>query len=267
MHLEFINFWGNFNPTQRLGELCSILRYSGLDRNITISSIFGDNKAGGDYNFLLNWESHNSPDGFDGRFSNSFEQNSVWAPLLIDDTRILKHVFYDARANDVSGFASMIFSNKTDIRMNFAAKLLERCKEKIFIGGNNCFANVDIPERFNNIWQAKKLRWMHDNRCIFNICTENTYKPGYVTEKIRDAYMTRHIPVYYGCTDSLDEYIPEGSYIQINPDNLDETIDEMLSVYKSPEKQKEMLDKAPIKKLCEKTAQEIIAEKILKIII
>lgn len=60
----------------------------------------------------------------------------------------------------------------------------------------------------------------------------------------------------------MEEYIPEGSYIWLDPENYDRTIDEMLEVAASPEKQAEMLSKAPIEKLCERTAEQIIGEGI-----
>ena len=35
----------------------------------------------------------------------------------------------------------------------------------------------------------------------FSLCTENSYHPGYVTEKLVDAYLSGTIPIYWGCID------------------------------------------------------------------
>ena len=66
---------------------------------------------------------------------------------------------------------------------------------------------------------------MVENRTIFNICPENAFVDGYNTEKIRDAYLARQIPVYWGSRNRVEEYIPEGSYIWLDPENYDATID------------------------------------------
>jgi hypothetical protein len=46
----------------------------------------------------------------------------------------------------------------------------------------------------------------------FALCFENMAFPGYITEKIFDAFYAGTIPVYYGATD-ISSYIPEKSYI------------------------------------------------------
>ena len=46
----------------------------------------------------------------------------------------------------------------------------------------------------------------------FNICYENISYPGYVTEKIIEAFLARTIPIYYGASDIYD-FIPSNAFI------------------------------------------------------
>ena len=46
----------------------------------------------------------------------------------------------------------------------------------------------------------------------FSICFENCNFPGYVTEKIFDAFLAGCIPVYYGAPD-IKDFVPEGAFI------------------------------------------------------
>ena len=54
---------------------------------------------------------------------------------------------------------------------------------------------------------------------MFSICIENSSNRGYHTEKIIDAFLSKTIPIYWGCP-NLDElgYNPEG-YIYCKNEN------------------------------------------------
>ncbi len=63
--------------------------------------------------------------------------------------------------------------------------------------------NIECPSRlFHNTDELKTK--FHDNKLEylnqfkFNICPENSNSPGYVTEKIFDAFASGSIPIYYG---------------------------------------------------------------------
>ena len=45
---------------------------------------------------------------------------------------------------------------------------------------------------------------------------ENSVEPGYVTEKIMNAYLGGAVPVYYGAPD-VQDHVPPGSFIDANP--------------------------------------------------
>ena len=54
---------------------------------------------------------------------------------------------------------------------------------------------------------------------MFSICIENSRNKGYHTEKVIDAFLSRTVPIYWGCP-NLDElgYDPKG-YIMCNDEN------------------------------------------------
>jgi hypothetical protein len=56
---------------------------------------------------------------------------------------------------------------------------------------------------------------------MFSICIENSNNSGYHTEKIIDAFLSKTIPIYWGCSNIGDFYDTDG-IIQVN--NADEII-------------------------------------------
>lgn len=49
----------------------------------------------------------------------------------------------------------------------------------------------------------------------FALCVENcATRPGYISEKIRDCFCSRTIPIYYGAT-GIEKYVPESCYINL----------------------------------------------------
>lgn len=54
-----------------------------------------------------------------------------------------------------------------------------------------------IGDRYGD-FRTSKIEWLQDYR--FNICFENSSYPGYLTEKLIDAYLGGCIPIYWGDT-------------------------------------------------------------------
>lgn len=57
----------------------------------------------------------------------------------------------------------------------------------------------------------------------YSIAIENSSHQHYWTEKIADCFLALTIPIYYGCT-NLNDYFPEGSFIQIDVNDLEKSI-------------------------------------------
>lgn len=231
--------------------------------DVVLTSVFGPATVREDkINVQLSWESSRREEKFDLSFLSEQpeDETQVWCPLL------LQSVPGDYRPSSQRlGFASCIVSNTrfTDgavFRLQFMRALADRFSGfDVRIGGSNPLANVYVPRG-----DIAKLEWMRENPCVFNICLENNVKNGYITEKIRDAYLTRHIPVYLGGTEGYEDYVPEGSYVKVNPDDFESTFRQMEEVFLDKKRQEEILSKAPVK--YDVTAQTIIREGILKLL-
>jgi len=70
----------------------------------------------------------------------------------------------------------------------------------------------------------------HNNAYKFCIAFENTNYPGYVTEKICDAYKSRCIPIYWGTNDVIKDFNPK-TFISANDfTNFDELVEYIIKV-------------------------------------
>ncbi|RDU64914.1 alpha-1,3-fucosyltransferase, partial [Helicobacter didelphidarum] len=103
-----------------------------------------------------------------------------------------KHLVDKKDIESKTKFCGFVVSNEaspfTDIRKTFFEKLSEY--KKVDSGGrwkNNVGYKVD-----------NKIEWLKDYK--FNICFENSSYPGYLTEKLFDAFEANCIPIYWGDT-------------------------------------------------------------------
>ena len=65
-------------------------------------------------------------------------------------------------------------------------------------------------------------------KSMFSICVENSSNNGYHTEKVIDAFLSKTIPVYWGCP-NLEElgYDPEGFIYCTNEDEIIEKVNKL----------------------------------------
>lgn len=89
------------------------------------------------------------------------------------------------------------------------------------------YARVDCPGRVLHNLNAPELadrfdsaNWNRSKRGVlgkykFNIAFENSAAPGYITEKLTDAYLSNTVPIYWG-SDGDTAYFPKESMICAN---------------------------------------------------
>lgn len=100
----------------------------------------------------------------------------------------------------------------------------ELCNYKKVDSGGRYANNIGGPigDRYNNFTKSK-IEWLKNYK--FNICFENSYYPGYFTEKIFHAYAAGCVPIYWG-DPSIDNIINPKSYINIsNFENFNQAIE------------------------------------------
>lgn len=201
----YINFWDGFNQSNEVflgfNKILSKLPYKFVivdpmveEADFVFASVFYwdeysfRNCKGNPIKILFNGES--LPNAYyEYDYSISMESQTttnLYFPYFVfrevDDKRGLVENPFDRK------FCSFVVSNdKPKLRLQ-AFEILNTKYKDVASGG----------KAFNNIGGAvdDKIDFIKDYK--FNICFENTYKDGYVTEKIYDAFMGYTIPIYFG---------------------------------------------------------------------
>ena len=75
-------------------------------------------------------------------------------------------------------------------------------------------------------------KWEALSAYKYSIVIENSSSKDYWTEKIADCYLSFTVPIYFGCT-NLDEYFPENSFIKIDINNFQESLEIISNVITS----------------------------------
>ena len=78
----------------------------------------------------------------------------------------------------------------------------------------NARFNIDV---FGRGIRCVKDKWDGLAPYKYSLAVENSSGPDYWTEKVADCFLTRTVPIYYGCT-NLEEYFPKESFIRIDVD-------------------------------------------------
>jgi hypothetical protein len=144
--------------------------------------------------------------------------------LLNIDELITPVADIDAVLKRKTKFCSFIVQNpRPKLRIRFCKAMQRR-------------AHVDCPGKVLNNHppiggrgdQRHKVDFLQDYR--FNIAFENSYHPGYVTEKIIHPMAARCIPIYWGGISAL-RYFNEGSFVWCgNSGSADRIIDRVLEI-------------------------------------
>jgi hypothetical protein len=94
------------------------------------------------------------------------------------------------------------------------------CDEKIAVTFNDNFSNscgfinlknqINIPSKW--YYTTDEPKEICFNNSMFHIAIENTQNNNYFTEKIIDAFLTKTIPIYWGCPNLNDYFDMNGVY-------------------------------------------------------
>lgn len=132
----------------------------------------------------------------------AFGKRAFWYPIALwNNTVAPMPPLPDAEALQ-RDFCSFIYRQSgmgqgAALRLELAQKLMAAYKH-IHCPGK-VLHNTDAPEldgRDGTNWQESKMRYL--SRFKFNIAFENSDTPGYITEKLMDAYKAGTVPIYWG---------------------------------------------------------------------
>ena len=94
-----------------------------------------------------------------------------------------------------------------------------KIKKDIYLSSN--FRGHLIKKHHHKILGNDKFRAFE--KCMFHLCIENTRQLNYFSEKLMDCFMTKTIPVYWGCP-NIGEYFDTRGMIILDTDNEYEII-------------------------------------------
>jgi FkbM family methyltransferase len=125
-----------------------------------------------------------------------------------------KHAYY--KEKEKKYFASLIANHDTGGQRKKILNELEKygkiyCPSKF---NNNCSFDIGHPIRD----RMKKIDFI--SKCVFNICSENSTRPGYCTEKLFDAFEAGTIPIYWGDLSEDECILNSNKYINCDLHNL-----------------------------------------------
>jgi alpha(1,3/1,4) fucosyltransferase len=123
----------------------------------------------------------------------------------------------------------LISKNPHKLRLNLIDKFKQKniivdCPGKV---GNNMPSIDDIPFQSLTVRQKHndiKRNFLEDY--FFNICPENSWSPGYTTEKLYHAMISGCVPIYWGCDKLDDGFYNKEKIFLIDKDlsNIDEIV-------------------------------------------
>lgn len=174
------------------------------------------------------------PKEFESSFVKKFAQSFTWHDGLVDHKTIHKF-HYPVLREYVGGnpfnerlLSCMVATNKAyqnpyelfSERINIIEYLNQK-KEAFHLFGKSWLKNGKATHQSKVGWYKKPLdvykRAIKDKldllkKYTFIFCLENSVAPGYVTEKIFDAFSSGCIPIYKGAQ-NISSYIPKNCYI------------------------------------------------------
>jgi len=129
-------------------------------------------------------------------------------------------------------FCNMVVSNKS-IANDIRIKIFERLSQykRVDSGGGI----------FNNVGGAVKDKFVFQRDYKFSLAFENSSHPGYITEKIIQAWAAGTIPIYWGAPDVTNEFNAK-AFINGTGKSIEEIVEEVISVDNSEECYFEMLN-------------------------
>jgi alpha(1,3/1,4) fucosyltransferase len=164
-------------------------------------------------------------------FGKLYDQNSIDYQTI--EKNLVENLYQKSKN------ISLISKNPHKLRLDLLDKFKSKnitvdCPGKV---GNNMpsiddiqFTSSTAREKHNDI----KRNFLEDY--FFNICPENSWSPGYTTEKLYHAMISGCVPIYWGC-DKLDDgfYNKEKVFlIDKNLSNIDKIVDTTIDLMNNP---------------------------------
>lgn len=146
--------------------------------------------------------------------------------------------------NSKTEFCNFVYSNPKCETRNHFFQLLHSFKH--VHSGGELFRNCDGPgeKGLDANPGFSKRQWQAKFR--FTIAFENSSVPGYVSEKLMDAFSANTIPIYWG-DPLVSKYFNSKAFINVHAyDSLKDVVREVSAIEQSEERVQEMLMEHPV---------------------
>lgn len=229
LKLAFVDFWDNFQET----DFGRFLAWFTTNFDVTIDeeapdvvvySCFGTKHLQYPDTLRIFFTGENHKPDFNicdysfGNIRMDYRGKHLWVPFAAIMTAQTPAGLPPITPEDVQRkFCSFIYSQDTVgegaiLRKEFCEKLMREYAHVDCPG--RVLHNLDAPEladRFDPAnWNQSKRRFLVKYK--FNIAFENSNAPGYITEKLTDAYLGNTVPIYWG-SDGDTGFFPKESMI------------------------------------------------------
>lgn len=163
--------------------------------------------------------------------------NSLYFPLLCCVHQKIQRPVPNPKK---SWCCSFVYTNRVSERERLfrSMRALERT---CYAFSTSCFT-YDNPFVAPSEWSDNASRF---NQFAFNIAMENTVAPGYITEKIGNAFKSGSVPIYWGAPEINDFFNP-ASFVNVSDYTSPEACGAAaVQIWRDPQKMQPYLD-API---------------------
>lgn len=157
---------------------------------------------------------------------NTFHNQGLFLPYVFDSPYWNDNIHLPVKRNNQKKILAFCASNPVKSRIEIFNKF---CKE---LGPNNV---TSLGKVYGNYKQTHKPiggEWISskliDNYREHKFCfaIENTYKSGYLTEKIMNVFQSGSVPIYWGCSDTAKKIFNSKCFIDMKDfENVDKCIE------------------------------------------
>jgi hypothetical protein len=140
------------------------------------------------------------------------EANYIYTPYFLYSPYLFKErINLDVKKKYLVGYCA---SNKVSKREKIYNKFVNQCGVTSSVAFGKCYGEFEkTKKKIKGRWKSKALI---DNysQCKFVLAMENSDEPGYITEKIYNAFYSGAIPIYWG-TNKITEFFNKKAFINV----------------------------------------------------
>ena len=161
--------------------------------------------------------------------STNEDENAVYLPYMLNSPYLTEgvKVYTNEDRNHLLAYCN---SHPLDIREDVFNRFVETSGENMCHSLGACHGKYkDTHRKVSGVWSSKELIRKYSDY-YFVIAMENKVAPGYITEKILNAYAAGSIPIYWGAP-VVNEFFNKDSFVNVSDfKSIDECVDYVVNM-------------------------------------